>query len=127
MTGKICKCGAKISRKIPGTNKKTKQTRKRCYNCSPARSSHSPQPQEHISERKRRKLALVKMLGGRCTVCGYKKSVTALSLHHKDPKTKSFDISHNGNLMRDWDRVLKEAQKCELLCLNCHAEYHNGK
>ena len=30
-----------------------------------------------------------------------------------------------GNLMGDWDEVVREAKKCELLCLNCHREYHN--
>ena len=69
-----------------------------------------------------RKEALVKILGGHCSNCGYHKSISALSFHHKDPKTKSFDISNNGNLMGDWDVVLKEAKKCKLLCLNCHCE-----
>jgi len=67
------------------------------------------------------------MLGGRCSSCGYHKSITALSFHHKNPQKKSFDISSNGHLMQDWDIVVSEAQKCKLLCLNCHAEYHNDK
>jgi len=83
--------------------------------------------QEHKSERRRRKEALVKMLGGHCTKCGYHKSIGALSFHHKNLKNKCFDISNNGNLMQDWDLVQKEAQKCELLCLNCHSELHSKK
>jgi len=67
------------------------------------------------------------MLGGRCAQCGYNKSIRALSFHHKNPEDKSFDISNNGNMMQAWEIVVEEAKKCELLCLNCHAEYHNGK
>jgi len=76
-------------------------------------------------ERRKRKAKLVKMLGGCCVKCGYKKSYAALSFHHKDPTTKEFDISHNGNLLHSWEEVVREALKCELLCLNCHAEQHN--
>ena len=76
------------------------------------------------SERHRRKAILVKMLGGKCSKCGYKNSIRALSFHHTDPSTKSFDISNNGNLMQDWELVQAEAKKCVLLCLNCHAEIH---
>ena len=76
-------------------------------------------------ERRLRKEKLVKMLGGKCVKCGYNKSISALSFHHKDPKTKRFDLSHNGNLLHNWDEVVKEALKCELLCLNCHALAHN--
>lgn len=67
------------------------------------------------------------MLGGHCTRCGYNKSIRALSFHHKKPSQKCFDISNNGSLMKPWEEVVMEAQKCELLCLNCHAELHNGK
>ncbi len=76
-------------------------------------------------ERHKRKEKLVKMLGGCCKRCGYKKSLAALSFHHIDPSTKVFDLSHNGNLLHSWEEVVKEALKCELLCLNCHSEIHN--
>ena len=73
-------------------------------------------------ERRRRKEKLVKMLGGCCSRCGYNKSITALSFHHINPKEKLFDLSHNGNLLHDWEVVVVEAKKCKLLCLNCHNE-----
>ena len=127
MTAKVCLgCGKKIPRKIPHTNKKTKSTRKYCYNCSPPyQSKHTKNSKKHKSERRRRKEILVKMLGGHCTKCGYNKSISALSFHHKNPKNKCFDISNNGCLLQDWDIVVAEAEKCKLLCLNCHAEIHN--
>jgi hypothetical protein len=75
-------------------------------------------------ERRRRKEKLVEMLGGKCVKCGYNKSIAALSFHHINPKEKLFDISHNGNLLHSWEEVVAEAIKCNLLCLNCHAEFH---
>jgi len=79
------------------------------------------------SERRKRKAHLVKMLGGKCIQCGYNKSLSALSFHHVNPKEKLFDLSHNGNLLHDWKEVVAEALKCQLLCLNCHAEVDNQK
>ena len=117
-------CGQKIPRKIPHTEKKTPKSRKYCFNCSPPYAKNN---KKHKSERRKRKEKLVKMLGGHCVECGYHKSISALSFHHKNPKKKLFDISNNGNLMQDWEIVVKEAKKCELLCLNCHAVLHNGK
>jgi len=125
MTSKFCKiCGNKIPRHIPSSGRKTKRTRQRCYNCAPVRPSK--RNGDHKSERRRRKEKLVKMLGGKCSDCGYNKSITALSFHHIEPKEKCFDISSNGNLMQEWEIVLDEAMKCKILCLNCHAELHNG-
>jgi hypothetical protein len=122
---RYCKsCGNKIPRKIPHTNKKTSTTRKNCYNCSPPSRK---QISQYGEERRRRKKLLVEMLGGQCVHCGYDRSMSALSFHHKDPSRKKFDISNNGNLLKEWRIVVKEAKKCELLCLNCHAEKHNGK
>ena len=122
MSKKYCKgCGSKIPRHIPESAKKTKQNRKYCYNCSPIKEQNHP----HKSERRKRKEALVKMLGGRCSKCGYNKNIRALSFHHKNPKDKLFDISNNGNLMGEWEIVIQEAKKCKLLCLNCHAEVHS--
>ena len=126
MTTKTCKgCGNKIPRKIPGHHRKTKKNRKYCYNCSPLRPpKHRLDTPEYRSEKRRRKAVLIKMRGGCCKKCGYNKSITALSFHHRNPKIKKFDIS-NGNLMLDWDGVIAEAKKCDILCLNCHAELHN--
>lgn len=68
---------------------------------------------------------LVEMMGGKCEICGYDKSIVALSFHHKDKKGKTFTISsHLGLPMED---LIAEVKKCSMICLNCHAELHNGK
>jgi len=68
---------------------------------------------------------VVEYKGGKCNLCGYKKSIEALELHHLDKKKKDFGISADG-LTRSWEKVKKEAEKCMLVCANCHRELHAG-
>lgn len=84
--------------------------------------------QNYIAQQQRgyeRKAKLLKIKGGECEICQYKKNTSALCFHHIEPKNKSFqiDIRHCSN--KSWDKLLKEVKKCQLLCLNCHAEVHN--
>jgi 5-methylcytosine-specific restriction endonuclease McrA len=74
-----------------------------------------------VSSRRKKKQKLVDLFGGECQRCGYKKYIGALDFHHIDPSRKSFSLSVKG-LCYSWDTILKEAQKCILLCKNCHAE-----
>ena len=70
----------------------------------------------------RRKTALMLAKGGKCMRCGYDRCLRALTFHHRDPASKSFplDARHCSNRS---DAVLAaEAEKCDLLCANCHAE-----
>jgi len=55
-------------------------------------------------------------------MCGYSKSNAALQFHHPDPN-KEFGIAQGGST-KGWSRVLQEAEKCILICSNCHAEEH---
>jgi hypothetical protein len=72
-----------------------------------------------------RKLELIKIKGGYCEKCGYSKNLSALTFHHVDPKDKSFNVEMRNIANHDWEIVLEEANKCELLCHNCHHETHN--
>lgn len=65
----------------------------------------------------------VELLGGKCVRCGYSKTQKALTFHHLDPTTKSFDIG--GYKILSWPKLQEELKKCELLCLNCHQEVHD--
>jgi hypothetical protein len=55
------------------------------------------------------------MLGGVCVQCG---SAQNLQFDHIDPATKSFIIATN--LLRRLDILLREVEKCQLLCVQCH-------
>ncbi len=68
---------------------------------------------------------LVDMLGGKCNRCGGVFNLAAYDFHHIDPKQKRFSIARM--LRYDWDDVVEEAKKCELLCSNCHRVEHFGK
>ena len=74
--------------------------------------------------RKAMKKEAVKRFGGKCQRCGYDKCIGALSFHHLDPSQKDFGLAQNGNT-HSWEEYWEEAQKCQLLCANCHAEIHN--
>ena len=71
------------------------------------------------------KRRLVERAGGACALCGYDRCVAALQFHHRDPSTKRFAIGGRG-LARAWDLLVAEADTCELLCSNCHAEVEAG-
>ena len=79
-----------------------------------------------VSKRRKRLREMAREYkGGKCTICGYKKSQRALSFHHVNPKNKEFDLSSRG-LTRSWERIKKEIDKCVLICANCHMEVHDG-
>lgn len=68
------------------------------------------------------KAALIAYKGGQCEKCGYNKSNRALNFHHLDPTKKEFQISSRLNGAMAELKV--EADKCLLLCANCHMEVH---
>jgi len=74
-----------------------------------------------VNWRIRKKIELVAYKGSKCESCGYNKSYSVLQFHHKDPKEKDFTI---GGSSYSFERLKKEADKCMLLCSNCHIELH---
>jgi len=69
--------------------------------------------------RRKNKKRLVKDFGGGCQTCGYNKCMEALHFHHVDPKTKTIGVAR---LAVGRARMKSEAEKCILLCANCHYE-----
>jgi transposase len=81
---------------------------------------------ERVALRRRRlKVLLVAEAGGCCIVCGYDRHLRALAFHHVDPADKRLQISWNG-ITQSLETLRTEAQKCVLLCSNCHAEVEDG-
>lgn len=76
-----------------------------------------------INWRKRTKLRLIEYKGGKCEICGYNRCPEALEFHHINPEEKSFTISGNS---RSFNTLKLEADKCILVCSNCHKEIHAG-
>lgn len=81
---------------------------------------------EAVARRRRKvKEILVAEAGGKCLLCGYSKHSVALQFHHLDPSTKSFGLGVRG-ITRSIAKLREEAEKCILLCANCHAEVEAG-
>lgn len=70
---------------------------------------------------------IILLKGGKCTDCSYAytgTNHTVFDLHHLDPKGKDHTVSKIiGN--RAWALVLKEVDKCVMLCANCHRLRHD--
>ena len=100
-------------------------TRIYCYNCSGDSTRRDNETRKHQKTVLRRsmKLQAIKLLGGKCSKCGYDRCVDALEFHHENPKEKDFKIG-SGNTI-SWDEYKHEALKCILVCSNCHKEIHS--
>ena len=71
------------------------------------------------ASKERRRAAAIALLGGGCVVCG---STDRLEFHHKDPTTKTNNISRM--LSRRWELLEQELRKCELRCHDHHMTQH---
>lgn len=99
-------------------------TRIYCYTCSgdSTRSDNTTRKHQKTILRRNMKKQAIKLLGGKCQICGYSKCIDALEFHHENPNEKEFKLGF-GNTM-SWKDYKKEALKCVLVCSNCHKEIH---
>ncbi len=86
------------------------------YRCPKCRVFHVSQHRVGL------KLKAIAYLGGKCRNCGYAKCKDALQFNHLNDKTS--DLSKLIVRGFTWNKLVKELDKCELLCANCHAEHH---
>ena len=70
-----------------------------------------------------RKAEAVKLMGDKCSLCGYDRNYSALTFHHIDPNTKEFNWDKLQ--YKSWKEIINELSKCALVCTNCHREIHN--
>lgn len=81
----------------------------------------------NVSEQRRKlKLQAIEYKGGKCINCGYNKCPAAMVFHHPDPNQKDFGIAANG-ISRSFEKIRSELDKCVLLCMICHAEFHHAE
>jgi hypothetical protein len=67
---------------------------------------------------------LVDDFGGACVVCGYDRLLASLHFHHVDLSTKSFPMTMSRG--KSLAAYRAEAEKCVLVCANCHGEIEAG-
>lgn len=78
---------------------------------------------EYSKERwKARKRKAIEYKGGKCFCCGYNRCPDVLEFHHRDAEIKEFDWKKLRQM--NWNKVVKELDKCDMLCANCHREKH---
>ena len=95
--------------------------RKYCFECVPSGLTKKEQGNRI---RFLAKMKMVNMLGGKCCLCGFNKYQSALEFHHINEDSKEFNISHRVSSFELNDEILKELDKCVLLCSNCHRALH---
>ena len=81
--------------------------------------------------RRERKKKIILMMGNMCHHCGAKNlPICCYHTHHVDPETKVFSImsklNENRLFKNNWEIILQEIKKCELLCIHCHKIHHFG-
>jgi hypothetical protein len=110
----MCKCNKHKSEFYIKTKAKPNAFSGYCKKCSDKRASNVIY---------QKKTELVKYKGGKCCICGYQKNQEAMEFHHLNPHIKDFTISHKHYSL---EKLKIEADKCILVCRNCHTEIHNG-
>ena len=78
---------------------------------------------EIATKRRLLKEQAVSYKGGKCRICGYNRTIAAMEFHHPDALEKDFTIAAR---MVSWTAIVRELDKCILLCANCHREVHDG-
>jgi hypothetical protein len=82
--------------------------------------------QNYVNQEKRgydNKRKLLEYKGYKCSECGYDKNSAALCFHHLRDKKFQLDIRKCSNTK--WETLVEEANKCIVLCHNCHMETHH--
>ena len=96
-----------------------------CYKCSgeSTRNDYLTRKHQKTILRRSMKLQAIKLLGNKCSICGYDRCIDALEFHHKNPSEKEFKLG-SGNTI-SWKEYKAEVMKCILVCSNCHKEIHS--
>lgn len=73
---------------------------------------------------KEAKVKAVEYKGNKCIDCNITfERPEVYQFHHLDPQHKN--VSWDRLRLRSWDKIVKELDKCVLLCSNCHIIRHS--
>ena len=115
-TIKICTV-CKNELPIEDFNWSEKKKNKRRSMCKRCQVKHL----KDVYKRKQKVVDEIKEQSG-CKKCGDKRSYV-LDFHHLDPTIKEMPISAMLNSC-NIENILREIEKCVVLCANCHREFH---
>ena len=130
---KVC---SKCKRELEVSNFRWKNKSKgllhsQCKDCQKAQEKihyqESKERQESVRStaefQKERNILLVE----KARQCGCKKCgetrFYVLDFHHRDPSQKEYTINRMIK-SASFDKLLQEIEKCDVLCANCHREFH---
>jgi hypothetical protein len=115
-------------------NKKTGKLQSKCKSCSSNYSKkhytnnkkiyieRARNSNQKANVRNRKFVSDYKSYAG-CKVCGENCHV-CLDFHHIDSKNKTRNISRMSNEAWSLESIMKEIDKCIVLCSNCHRKLH---
>lgn len=120
--GKKCLC---CEKELEGNQKKfcSKQCKQKYHHFNGTKENPNTSNRQ-IDIARKRKMILIEMKGGECQSCGYKRNMAGLTFHHRNPENKTFNLDGRRLSNTKFDSILLEAEKCDLLCHNCHMELH---
>lgn len=100
---------------------KRKYCSKKCYNRFSERNSYESQKKRAM----KMKATLIANLGGKCCKCGYDKGIHSLTFERKDGSEMLYPITITNLSNKSKISLVRETNKCNLICLNCQAESNN--
>ena len=123
---KLCTMDSKVQRLCKGcgvdiSNRKAdaKVCSRKCYNeVNRGRRNEINRACAKRRYQKNRKLLWMYLLEHPCENCG-EDNPACLDLDHIDPALKVASIS-DVTMSWSWERIMKEIEKCRVLCANCH-------
>jgi hypothetical protein len=72
----------------------------------------------------KRKMYLIELRGSKCEICGYNRNLSVLEFHHIEKDSKESQLDQRKLSNSNMDFIMKEFEKCQVLCANCHRETH---
>ena len=101
-----------------------------CRDCNKAylKKHYRDNKQYYLNKNKKRKLEIRLLIDdikdkSSCQQCE-ESHPAALDFHHRDMAEKDMEVSRLSNSGWSKERILKEIQKCDILCANCHRKLH---
>ena len=91
-------------------------------------SHYDRHPEYHLERKQGRRKEMARWIhslkiGKACCVCGESHPAT-LVYHHRSPSEKLFRISGAMSRGMGKEAILREIEKCDILCANCHQKLH---
>lgn len=86
---------------------------------------HKEYRKAQIRKRKKEIRTWMRSLRLACSKCG-EDHPACLDFHHRDPKKKEFNLSSGmvSTYGYSKEKILREMEKCDVLCSNCHRKHH---